>query len=141
MNHVAVIQRNYADAIISGEKSIESRLSRNRCPPFGLVNPGDTIYFKQSSGPYRLRARVSATESFGNLTPGEIRELRATYNGDIGAPPRYWSTKRTARYATLIWLSSVREISTGPDIPPLHGRGWLVLAPTKNPRPKRNHRP
>ena len=136
MNHVAVIQRTYADALLTGEKSIESRLSRNRCAPFGKINPGDRIYFKQSSGPYRLRAHVQAIESFSELTPVQIRRIRKTYNGQIGAPPHYWKRKRTARYATLIWLTNIKSITTGPDIPPLNGRGWLILTPHRHSRRK-----
>lgn len=127
MIHVAVVHRTYVPAILDGSKTIESRLSRNRCAPWNKVSVGDTIYFKQSSGPFKARATVRRVHQFDNLTAHRIAQLRRTYNHSITGPPHYWRAKRQARFATLIWFHDIHPADSGPAIPPLHGRGWIVL--------------
>ena len=123
--HLAVLHREYLDKIITGDKTIEMRLTRTRRAPFGKVSPGDTIYFKQSSGPIRAVARVNRVKSLSDLTPKRINELRDRLNDKIAASATTWARKRQARYGTLIWLRDVRETSEGPIVPPLFGAAWV----------------
>ena len=128
MNHVAIVHREYVEAILDGSKTIEARLARVRCAPYEKIKTGDRIYIKQSSGPYRARARVEKVRFFDGLTPVRVRAIRKQYNGAIGGPESYWQSKRDARVATLVWLGEVKPITRGPRIPKMHGRGWLVLS-------------
>lgn len=127
MNHVAVLHEPYIRAILDGSKTVESRLSKMRCAPFGAVNPGDVIYFKLSGGPFALQAVAHEIESHDDLSPNAIDRLRKRLNRHVGAPREYWRAKRSARCATFIWLRDIRPIERGPIIPALNGRGWLVL--------------
>ena len=127
MIHVAVLWPEYLDAVLSGDKIIESRLTRTRRPPFGAVTRGDTVFFKERGGPIRAAAEVKRVESFESLTPTRVDALRRRFGGDIGAPREYWAEKRLARWGTLIWLADVRGVDRGPAHPPFHGRGWLCL--------------
>jgi hypothetical protein len=136
--HVAVVRRVYAEAMLAGAKTVESRLSINRVPPFGVIGVGDEIYFKQSSGPFRLRAVAADVVCMSGLLPSRVDALRRKFNHAIGAPRSYWDAKRTARYATLITLADVEPVNVGPDIPRLHGRAWLRLA--AEPRTSHTHR-
>lgn len=138
MNHVAVLHEPYIRAILDGSKTVESRLSKMRCAPFGAVSPGDVIYFKLSGGPFALHAVAHEIESHDDLSPGAIDQLRKRLNRHVGAPREYWRAKRDARCATFIWLREVRPIERGPIIPALNGRGWLVLPRTFSMQP---HRP
>lgn len=125
--HVAVLKRPYADLIVRGVKRIESRLTLTRREPFGVVSVGDIVLFKDSGGPYRARARAARVESFDDLTPARVRELRGEYNEQIKGSSAYWLSKRLARYATLVWLEDVLEIDRGPRLPHLQGRAWVTL--------------
>ncbi|HYE01691.1 MAG TPA: ASCH domain-containing protein [Phycisphaerales bacterium] len=125
--HVAVVTRACLDAILSGEKTIESRLSRTRCAPFGRVSVGDSVYFKQSSGPFRARATVRRVKAFHGLSAAGVARLRSLYNAGVRGSPAYWRTKRDAGFATMIWLDEVRAVDEGPSIPALYGRAWIVL--------------
>lgn len=123
--HLAVLHREYLDKIISGEKTIESRLTRTRRAPWGKIKTGDTIYFKQSSGPIRAVAKAGKVLTLTDLTPDALAELRAKHNDKITGSDATWATKQRARYGTLIWLSDVRQTSDGPIIPPLYGAAWV----------------
>lgn len=127
--HVAILHRRYIGAILAGEKTVESRLSRTRRDPYGTVRPGDTIYFKASGGGYLAIARVRRVEHRGGLTPSGVRALRLEINQGVCATHAYWHSKRHSRYATLIWFDSVRATDRGPSIGRLYGSAWLLLKP------------
>lgn len=137
MNHLAVIHRRYLDAILTGDKTVESRLSKTRCAPYERVEPGDHVFFKQSSGPMRARATVASVEYHEDLTPAAVSRLARAHNGTVRGEREYWRQKRDARYATLIWLEEVREIADWPVVPNMNGRGWLCLGPNDVPSRRR----
>lgn len=123
--HVAVLKREYIDAILDGRKTIESRLSRTRREPLHAVRPGDTVYFKQSSGGYRAAARVRRVEFHEDLSPKDVRAIKRRVNSSVLGDPTYWRQKLGAKYATLLWLCDVRKTATGPHINRLFGRAWV----------------
>lgn len=128
MIHVAVLWPEYLDAVLDGRKTIESRLARTRCAPFGVVTPGDTVYLKQRSGPIRAAARVSRVMFFEGLTPRRVDDIRRRFGTRILGGAEYWAAKRVvARVGTLVWLTDVRRTVRTPAHPPFHGRGWLCL--------------
>jgi len=127
MIHIAVLLKPYLDLVLDGTKTIESRLTRQACDPFEAVEVGETIYFKQSAGPYRAMAIAEHVLFERDLTPERVDQLYLQYNDHICGELRYWKSKRTANFCTLIWLRDVQPTHEGPMIPPLQGRGWCVL--------------
>lgn len=126
--HVAVISATYADALASGQKTIESRLMRTRRPPLGLVRPGDRIAFKQSGGRFLGAWRAVWVREFRDLTPAGVRALAREFNQGVAAPHTYWQTRRFARYGVFIGLQPIAEDTRFPRIGRLFGTGWLCLA-------------
>ena len=126
--HVAVLWREYIEAMLCGRKTIESRLSVTRCAPFDRVAIGDVIYVRERGGQYRARARVAEVRFLSDLTPTRVAQLRSEFNGQIGGTSTYWRRKRSARYATLIWLEGVEPVHTGPVTKPMYGRAWVTIA-------------
>jgi len=134
MNHLAIVHKPYIDLILAGAKTIESRLTRVRCAPFGRVEPGDVIFFKEASGPVRARARVARVREHEDLTPGAVERLRRSLNGEIRGERDYWIAKREARFACLLWIEAVEPTPDWPVTPRMNGRGWLCLGPGDTPR-------
>jgi len=128
MIHVAVLLKPYLDLILAGEKTIECRLTQQALAPFEQIEPGERIYFKQSSGPYRATATADEVLFERDLTPPRVREIQRDYNEFIRGEEAFWRLKRSARFATLIWLRDVQPVEVGPEIPPLQGRAWAALA-------------
>ncbi|MBM4108927.1 MAG: hypothetical protein FJ255_09000 [Phycisphaerae bacterium] len=114
MQHVALVKKRCLDAILSGAKTIESRLTVARKPPFGVIEPGHVIYFKQSGGFFRARAAVERVEFFEVLTPEQVRDLARRFEPDVLGGPDYWLAKERARFASFVWFTRVQPIEAGP---------------------------
>lgn len=124
--HLAILHKRYLDLILSGNKKIESRLTKIKCVPFSCVEKGDLIYFKQSGGLVRAVAKAGNVLEYKDLTPSGINSFKTKYNGGILGTSDYWRVKKNSRYAVLIWLKNVRQI--GPlKIEKTNQQAWIVL--------------
>ena len=124
--HLVILKKLYLEAILRGEKTVESRFTQTRRSSFGKVLPGDKLFLKESAGPVCAVASVAAVKNFENLTPKRIIELKERYNHDIGADDEYWRSKADCRFGFLVWLRDVRTI--GPvRIHKKDWRAWVVL--------------
>lgn len=124
--HLVILKKPYLDAILRGEKRIESRFTKTRRPFFGQVLTGDKLLLKESSGPVCAMATVSAVKNFEDLVPKRIIELKEQYNDHIGGSDEYWRSRANCRFGTLVWLKDVEPI--GPvRIRKKDWRAWVVL--------------
>jgi hypothetical protein len=122
------------DEILSGRKTIESRLSSSRRTPFGQVRAGERVYFKVSGGAYGATALISHVETFENLKPTDIAAIRRLHNANIRGSAEYWKQKRSSRVATLMWIHKIEATEMGPildDVPNWQPcSAWGVLSET-----------
>lgn len=132
--HIAVLKPDMLRLILSGRKTIESRLTHQARPPFGCISRGERIYLKQSGGPFVAVARVHRVWMTDGLTPADVDRIARTHNQDICGPAAVWREKRkTARYATLIWLRDVQPTTRHPRYRPQHMRAWYTLDDSADP--------
>ncbi len=136
--HIAVLLRPYLDLILSGEKTVECRLTKQARDPFENVEPGERIYFKESAGDFEATAIVEHVLYEQGLTPRRVNEIKRDYNHVICGESRFWQWKRDSRYCTLVWLKDVQATSSGPQHTPLQGRAWLCM--DEEPAWRRVHR-
>jgi ASC-1-like (ASCH) protein len=129
--HLVILKKQYLDAVIDGSKTVESRLLKGKSPPFGRVEPGDKLFFKQSSGPVLATATAAAVKSFENLTPAKIAEIKSKYNKYILGSDEYWAGKADSAYCVLIRIESVERIAPV-RIDKRDWRAWVVLTDEKN---------
>lgn len=127
--HVAIVHPWVALALLSGTKTIESRFSRDRRPPFGRVARGAEIYFRIAGGGYAVRASVKRVQCLDDLTPHRVSEIEAAHRDQIGGDDAYWDAARHARCATLVHLGRCQAVSDGPTLDRQRGdrRAWFVL--------------
>ncbi len=125
--HLAILKRRYLEAILGGEKTIESRFTRTNRPPIGQVSAGDTIFFKVVSGPVCIKAMVERVKNFEHLTSGRISNLKKRYNPCICGSNGYWQSKAGSRYGVLVWLKDIKAISPL-RIEKKDRLGWVVLS-------------
>ena len=66
MEHLAILdqKRKLLGKIISGEKTIESRWYKAKVTPWDRIKAGETVYFKESGEPVRVKATVSEALQF-----------------------------------------------------------------------------
>jgi hypothetical protein len=141
MQHVAILHRQYLDAILGGSKTVESRLSATKSAPFGRVQPGDMIHFKETGGQFRATAVVAGVMTFEDLRPADVRTLARRYGPQIGAEATYWESRQDARYATFITLRDVRPTDAAPAgfaVTPGARSAWYVLDRVKRASARRS---
>ncbi len=124
--HLAILKKPYLEAIIEGQKRVESRFTKTRRPHFGQIYPGDEIFLKLSSGPVCATATAASVKYFENLTSKQILQLKQRYNHLICGSDNYWQSRASCKFGFLVWLEGVRAIE------PLYiskkdWRAWVVL--------------
>lgn len=110
MDHVAIMKKNWRliPKILSGEKTIESRWYMHKVAPWGKINPGDTIYFKNSGEKVSVRVRVRKVLQINNLDSYKVKEILAKYGArdglDIDDLDRFYELFKDKKYCILIFL-------------------------------------
>lgn len=112
-----IVHPRYIAPLLSGTKSLESRLGQDRRAPFGRVNPGDTIYIKPTGKRVVAKAIVRRVDEYEGLTPADILEMRDAYDERIMGGDQYWESKSNAKYATLISFEKVTMLNDESCVP------------------------
>lgn len=126
--HLAIFKGEGAELILSGKKSIESRFSKRKDPPYGAISAGDLIFIKPSGKDIIGQFRVKKVIFFDGLEADDVYGIREKYGKALAVGDVYWKGKDTARYGTLIFIGEVDPFITSPiKIPKKDLRGWVVL--------------
>jgi hypothetical protein len=130
-----IVHPRYIAPLLSGTKSLESRLGQDRRAPFGKVSPGDIIYIKPTGKRVIAKAIVRRVDEYEDLTPQDIIHLRETYDDRIMGGDHYWQSKSNARYATLISFKKVTRIDNEASVPAEllvpNRNAWRIAKPTE----------
>ncbi|MFQ6034232.1 MAG: ASCH domain-containing protein [Sedimentisphaerales bacterium] len=129
--HLVILKKSYLQALLTGQKRIESRFTRTRREPFGQVLPGDRLLLKVSSGPVCAVATVAAVKIFENLAPAKIMEIKQRYNHYIRGSDKYWRSKADCRFGFLVQLKDVERIEPV-RIHKKDWRAWVILTEKEN---------
>ena len=129
--HLVILKKPYLDAIIDGRKTVESRLMKGRSQPFGCIEPGDKLFFKQTGGPVRAVAAAASVKVFDNLMPAKVAEIKSKYNKYILGSDEYWDLKSDSAFCVLVRIESVESIEPI-WIDKKDWQAWVVLTKEKN---------
>jgi hypothetical protein len=123
--HVAIFSEPFLSMVLSGEKTIESRFSRNRRAPYGEVDGGDIILVKEVAGPI-CGITLARRTWFYCLAVEPIDRIRARFGAGIGGDDAFWVSRADARYATLIELDAAAAVAPVSCVK-RDRRGWVSL--------------
>jgi hypothetical protein len=124
--HLAVMVEPYLQFVLDGKKTIESRFSVHRCPPYKKAQKGDVIFLKQSGGPIVGICQISDAW-FYQLDPVSWITIKKDFAAAICAQdPEFWTTREAASFATLLRIKHVKPIEPIPYAK-RDRRGWVVL--------------
>lgn len=123
--HLAIFAQPFLSMVLSGEKTVESRFSRNRCAPYGEIGDGDIILVKEVAGPICGIALARRIWCYDLITE-PIDRIRDRFGAGIRADDAFWASRADALYATLI------ELDTAASFAPVNcdkrdRRGWVAL--------------
>jgi hypothetical protein len=124
--HLAIFAQPYLRFILEGKKTVESRFSRNLCPPHRRVHRGDVLLLKES-GTFIHGLCCVSDVWFYELDPTSWDVIRTHFAKAMCADgSEFWTRRESASFVTLMKLTHV--IRTEP-IPceKRDRRGWVVL--------------
>jgi ASC-1-like (ASCH) protein len=116
MEHLAIMRKSWGltDKILNGQKKIESRWYSVRYKPWDTIRRGETIYFKDSGEPVRIKTEVGKVVQFADLTPSKVKEILDEYGDDDGLEknkiPEFFERFKNKRYCILIFLKNPAKI-------------------------------
>lgn len=118
MEHLAIMRKSWGltQKILNGQKKIESRWYSVKYRPWDRIKEGETIYFKDSGEPVKLKAEVNKVMQFTDLTPKRIKEILDEYGDDDGLEkdkiPEFFERFKDKKYCMLIFLKNPQEIES-----------------------------
>lgn len=128
MKHLSVFTGTLAEDILIGKKTIESRFSKSKIPPFGVISSEDLVYIKPSGKDIIGQFRVQKVYSYDGLTKQDILDLKNKFGKQIAADESFWKSKMDSKYATLIFIGQTTRFITSPiTYSKKDMRGWVVL--------------
>lgn len=131
--HLAIFSAGFAELVLAGKKTIDTRFSLKRIPPFGRVSPGDVVYIKPVGRDIRGRFLVKKVIYFEGLDDGDLSLIDRLYGGRIlpGAGEersKFFERNASKNFASLIFIDRVEQFLTAPvKVDKKDRRGWVVL--------------
>ena len=116
MEYLAIMRKSWelTNKILTGQKKIESRWYSVKCKLWDGIKKGDTVYFKDSGEPVRIKAKVSKVRQFADLTPKKVKEILDEYGKDDGIEqekiPEFFERFKNKKYCLLIFLKNQTKI-------------------------------
>ncbi|HTH55702.1 MAG TPA: ASCH domain-containing protein, partial [Cyclobacteriaceae bacterium] len=87
--HLAIFVEPFLQFLLDGKKTIESRFSINRCPPFNKVAKGDLLLIKKSGGPIVAICTVKERWYY-RLDQNSWEEIRQYQEALCATDPSFW---------------------------------------------------
>jgi hypothetical protein len=131
--HLAIFSKAGIEQIISGQKSIETRFSKKRIAPFGLVSVGDLVYMKLTGGDIKGQFIVKKVIFLEGLERSDWEVIKKTYWDKISLgseelDQQFLQAKSDAVFGTLIFVGEVEQFVTSPiSFEKRDRRPWVVL--------------
>lgn len=128
MKHLAIFKGEAGEAILSGKKTIESRISKVKSVPFGVISAGDLVYIKPSGKDIIGQFRVKKVIFFDGIDGIDLEDIKKRYGKGLNVDENYWEKNKGYRYVTLIFIGNSSRFITSPiKIKKSDLRGWVVL--------------
>jgi len=125
--HLAIFLKGVAEKILSGQKSVEIRLSQNRIAPYLAVQKDDVIFLKNSGGKIIGQATVDNCLYFEMLNPSSLQQLENHYQKVAAMDKSFWAKHRNARFATVISLKKPIKFLMPVVFKKNDRRPWVVM--------------
>jgi ASC-1-like (ASCH) protein len=110
MEHIAIMDEITINKILTGQKIIESRFSKNKIAPFNNIKKGEIVFLKKSGGDVLAYFEVDNVVFFEDLDKEKVKNIKEKYSECINAPLDFWISKMDSKYATLIFIKNPQKI-------------------------------
>ncbi len=116
MIHIAIMKKSWGltSKIITGQKKIESRWYKLKYSPWGKIEKGDTVYFKNSGELVSIKSEVKKVIQFTELNRKRVKDILGKYGKNIGINKsdfaKFSGKFRDKEYCILIFLKNPKKI-------------------------------
>lgn len=107
--HLGIFSPTYLISILNGEKTIESRFSKNRILPYNKIKKDDIVIMKKSSGDIIAYFTIKEVLFF-DLKVHSVEKIKKQYNAQLCVDDAFWEAKKNSNYATLIFIDKVVKL-------------------------------
>ena len=136
--HLAILTEPWLDLILDGHKTIETRISKVKLPPYEAVAVGDHVLMKQSGGPIKGAFEIEQIETYhadSNLdklvfdevfreNARQIYGLQEVMYAHRDALEKKWCE---SKYATFMHVENVQPYDPTIPIKKTNRLAWVVL--------------
>ncbi len=129
--HLGIFSEPCLTYMMRGEKTIESRFSKNKIAPYGKITKDDIVIIKKSGGNV-LGYFTIKDVLFFDLETMPIEKIKEKYNNQLCVDEDFWISKKDSKYATLIIIDKIIKVESF-HINKKGMQTWVVLfVPKKN---------
>ncbi len=125
--HLAILDREAAEAIFEGRKKIEGRFSQIKIPPFLKVAAGDTVLMKLPGEKIVGQFQIAKVLFFDHPTDADLADIKKIYGKSLALPATFWLSHEKINFVTLMFIKSVTKFIIEPQVKKKDLRGWMVL--------------
>ena len=139
--HLAIFTQPMLNLILDGHKTVETRISKIKIPPYQCVATGDKVLMKESGGFVKGEFHISRVMYYYAETTLDAKladkicetqgleifgqeEMKKMY-GDVFREK--WCA---SRYATFMHIADVNQYTTPETIDKNNRQGWVVIKET-----------
>lgn len=123
--HLGIFTEPCLTYMLNGEKTIESRFSKNKIAPYEKITKDDIVIVKKSGGNIVAYFTIKEVILF-DLQTYPIENIKAKYNKELCVEDTFWENKKDSHYATLIMIDKLEKIKPFP-ITKKGMQTWIVL--------------
>lgn len=124
--HLGIFNQPFYAFIMSGDKTIESRFSINKCSPYGKAKKNDIVFIKETGKSICSYSIVSDVKYYSKEEKNlDLELLKANYSKEICAiDNNFWQDRINKNYASLLWITEPKTIIPF-SIEKRDKRGWI----------------
>lgn len=107
--HLGIFSEPYLTFILNGQKTIESRFSKNKILPYNKISKDDIVIVKKSGGNIVAYFTIKKVLFF-DLNTTSINEIKDKYNKQLCVDDSFWISKKSSNYVTLIIIDKLIKL-------------------------------
>jgi|GEM_PF-1162713 len=124
--HLAIVNEPFLSYIENGEKTIESRFTKNRITPYRNIQSGDAVFMKEAGRPVQSFFTAKDSQFFEN-NPEIFEYIKRNFAEQICARDEsFWEIRKDKNYISLVGVDSVEKIDDL-KVDKKDKRAWLTF--------------
>lgn len=128
VKHLAIFSnKGSIEAVFSGDKKVEIRLSQDRIAPFNFVSHNDEVLIKLKGGMVYGQVEVENALYYENLTGEMLGKLRKEYESDSLTSNEFWQQHSNAKFISIIFIGNPKRYLSPFKFKKSDRRPWVVL--------------